>query len=74
MWLAEGIINFAVGYICLGGIFAVWLVMRGLENLDPNAQQAGWGFKLVIIPGLCLLWPLLWLWMFWQKKLGNQQA
>jgi hypothetical protein len=70
MWLAEGIVIFAVGYICVGGILSVWLLLRGLQRLDPIAQQAGWGFKLLIFPGLCALWPL---WLL-KKGSGKQQA
>ena len=26
----------------------------------PLRAQAGWGFKLLIVPGAVALWPLLW--------------
>jgi hypothetical protein len=46
-------------YLALGVLFAVPFVMRGAARVDPAARGAGWGFRLLILPGVAALWPLL---------------
>ena len=45
-------------YLALGLVFAVWFVTRRVQ-LDPAAREAGWGFRLLILPGCVALWPIL---------------
>jgi hypothetical protein len=46
-------------YFGLGAVFAVAFVSVGVERLDPQAKGAGWGFRLMIFPGVTALWPVL---------------
>jgi len=46
-------------YAGLGVVFAVVCQVRGLARLDPAAAGAGWGFRLLITPGIIGLWPVL---------------
>ena len=46
-------------YAALGAIFAIAFVTRGVERLDPAAKGASRGFRLIIVPGVVALWPLL---------------
>ncbi len=46
-------------YLAAGVWVAAWLVRRGLSRLDPRAEGGSWGFRLVVLPGLVALWPLL---------------
>jgi hypothetical protein len=46
-------------YLTLGLVFAVAFVTRGVQAIDPMAGGASWGFRLIIVPGTALLWPLL---------------
>lgn len=46
-------------YALLGLLFAPFFVLRGVEQLDPSAQQSTWGFRVLIVPGVMALWPLL---------------
>ena len=48
-----------VVYLALGLRFAITFQWRGLTALDAGAHGAGWGFRLLITPGLIVLWPLL---------------
>ena len=48
-----------VVYLALGLRFAIAFQWQGLAALDAGAQGAGWGFRLLITPGLVALWPLL---------------
>jgi hypothetical protein len=46
-------------YLVLGFGFALWFAARGAGRLDPAAQSGSWGFRLLVLPGATLLWPLL---------------
>ena len=45
----------------VGLAFAVLFAWRGAGVLDPAAQGGTWGFRLLILPGVAALWPLMWL-------------
>lgn len=47
------------GYLGVGTVFAVFFVFRGVGRIDANAQGAGPGFRLLILPGAAALWPVL---------------
>jgi hypothetical protein len=46
-------------YVGLGLLFALAFVWVGVERLDAQAQGAGIGFRLLILPGVVAFWPLL---------------
>ena len=46
-------------YAAAGLIFAVWFVMAGIGRIDAAARDAGLGFRLIVLPGVAALWPLL---------------
>jgi len=46
-------------YLGLGTVFAVAFVIRGVQAIDADARDAGLGFRLIILPGCILLWPVL---------------
>lgn len=47
------------GYAAVGAAFALVFVTRGIGQLDPNAQGTGVGFRVLIVPGVVALWPVL---------------
>lgn len=53
-------------YGLLGVLFATWFAWSGVARLDPHARDAGWGFRLVIVPGATIFWPLL----LWRLAIG----
>ena len=56
MWMA--------GYLGAGLLFAVAFLSFGVQRLDPNARGASLGFRLVVLPGVVVLLPLLaWRWL-----------
>lgn len=64
MWLAEAVVGLLVGYAALGALFAIPFALRGVQQVDPAAAGSGWGFRLIITPGVIGLWPLLlWRWV-----------
>ncbi len=46
-------------YLLMGLLFAVPFAFFGARAFDPSAVQGTLGFKLIIIPGAALLWPLM---------------
>ncbi len=46
-------------YLAIGFLFAVPFAFFGAKKIDPSAVQGTWGFKVLIIPGAMIFWPLL---------------
>ncbi|TRX62540.1 hypothetical protein FNH22_00140 [Fulvivirga sp. M361] len=46
-------------YMFIGLLFAFWFVTVGVKKLDVGAQGTPWHFKLILVPGSILLWPVL---------------
>jgi hypothetical protein len=46
-------------YGAIGFLFALVFLTFGIGRIDPSARGTGLGFRLVILPGVVLLWPLL---------------
>ncbi len=57
--VAVFIVNALGLYLGVGLLVAVVLQVRGLGRLDPAAEGAGIGFRLLVLPGLIALWPIL---------------
>ena len=61
--MAANIINIifiCIGiYLLCGLVFSVIFISKGLQVLDEGSHGAGIGFKLIIIPGCMVFWPLL---------------
>lgn len=51
-------------YLAAGTLFAIPFVLKVVTRIDPHAVGGTWGFRLLILPGTMVLWPLLlWRWM-----------
>ena len=46
-------------YLLIGFVFALFFVTKGMARLDPVAQAGSKGFRLLILPGVTALWPIL---------------
>jgi len=46
-------------YLFAGLIFAIPFIIRGITKIDEGAQGSKWGFRVIIIPGTMVFWPLL---------------
>jgi len=57
--LAHVVVTLALAYLALGLLFGVLFVLRFVERCDPGAAGTGPGFRLLILPGVAALWPLL---------------
>lgn len=57
--LAETVLIAAGTYALCGVVVAAVVHGRGLRRLDSAAASAPLGFRLIITPGLVVLWPLV---------------
>jgi membrane protein implicated in regulation of membrane protease activity len=46
-------------YLASGFLFAIPFALIGVKRIDPHAVHGSWGFRLLIIPGVMVFWPLL---------------
>jgi hypothetical protein len=61
---AQALGYWLAGYGLVGVLFGLAFVARGAATLDPAARDAGWGFRLLLLPALAAFWPLLaWRWL-----------
>ncbi len=49
----------ALIYVGLGVLFALYFATKGVSKLDPTAEGAPLGFRMLMLPGAAALWPLL---------------
>jgi hypothetical protein len=47
------------GYLACGLAFAIPFALVGVKQIDPHAAHSSWGFRMLIIPGIMVCWPLL---------------
>jgi hypothetical protein len=46
-------------YLVCGLIAAIPFALVGVKKIDPHAAHGSWGFRLLIIPGTMIFWPVL---------------
>ncbi|NEQ50946.1 MAG: hypothetical protein F6K11_12565 [Leptolyngbya sp. SIO3F4] len=56
--LVEFLIKVVQVYFIAGLIFAVLFALFGVQRTDPGAQGFAPFFRLLIIPGVSIFWPL----------------
>lgn len=57
-------------YLYIGAGVAAAFLFIGIDRIDPNARGA-YAFRPLLIPGICLLWPIVllrWLQLEFKKK------
>ncbi|HZT71447.1 MAG TPA: hypothetical protein VFC10_17095 [Terriglobia bacterium] len=56
---AELFVRALTWYAAVGALFAAAFVWRGVSRIDGQAAGAGLGFRLILLPGVTALWPVL---------------
>jgi hypothetical protein len=46
-------------YLLVGVLFVIPFLMKGLNKVDQGAHGSTIGFKIIIIPGVIVFWPVL---------------
>ena len=59
MQFAELFVGALALYAAAGVVFAIAFVLFGISRVDSVAEHAPIGFRLIVIPGVAALWPLL---------------
>jgi hypothetical protein len=59
MHAAEIFVSLLAAYGLAGALFAAAFVTAEIQRVDPAAQHAPLGFRLIVLPGAAALWPLL---------------
>lgn len=57
--LAELIAGLVETYAVLGLAFSAVFVTRGVTRIDGMAVGSPWSFRLLLVPGTIVFWPLL---------------
>lgn len=57
--LAELVVGLAGTYLMGGAIFAIAFITFGVARIDPLAAGSSIAFRLLIVPGTLVFWPLL---------------
>ena len=57
--MVEVLLIIAAIYLALGVIFVIPFLMKGLNKVDEGAHGSTIGFKIIIIPGVIVFWPVL---------------
>ena len=59
MQLAELFVSALGAYAVAGAAFAIAFLLFGIQRVDPVAEHSSIGFRLIVMPGVTALWPLL---------------
>ncbi|MBE9030274.1 hypothetical protein IQ266_11080 [filamentous cyanobacterium LEGE 11480] len=55
-------------YFTIGAVFAVLFVIFLIQRVDPSVRGWAIGFRLIILPGVSVFWPLF----VWRLIRGQQ--
>lgn len=56
---AEIVARAMEAYAAAGLLFALAFLTVGMQRLDSRTRETRIGFRLMILPGVMILWPLL---------------
>ena len=56
---AQWFVYALAAYATAGVVFAAVFVAIGVQKVDRVAEHAPLGFRMIILPGVAALWPLL---------------
>jgi hypothetical protein len=59
MQAAAILVDVLTAYAAAGAVFAAVFVTWGIQRVDPAAEHTPLGFRLIVVPGVAALWPLL---------------
>lgn len=46
-------------YLFAGIVFTIFFQAKGLSKIDEGVHGSSWGFRIIIIPGCIVFWPVL---------------
>jgi len=69
--MLEILLIIATVYLALGVLFVFPFLIKALNKIDEGANGSTMGFKIIIIPGVIVFWPVLL--SKWMKKKHNRK-
>lgn len=66
--LAETLVSALAIYMLIGALVGVLMAAWGAGRIDPSAKTMPIQARILILPGLVLLWPLMLIKLFTQKE------
>jgi len=57
--MVEVILIIVAVYLLIGVLFVIPFLMKGLTKVDEGAHGGTIGFKIIIMPGVIVFWPVL---------------
>jgi hypothetical protein len=57
--MVEVVLIIVLIYLLLGVLFVIPFLIKGLTKVDEGAHGGTIGFKIIIIPGVIVFWPVL---------------
>ncbi|KZM52001.1 hypothetical protein [Labrenzia sp. OB1] len=58
MQTASLLIEIGRYYLMAGGVIAALFLVIGIDRVEPSARGS-YAFRPLLIPGICLIWPLV---------------
>lgn len=68
------LVNVAAVYAGCGVIVAVLFLARWCQSFDPAAAEGSWGFRVLIVPGIIALWPVILAKVLTVRRRGSAQG
>lgn len=53
------ILYIIVTYILGGLVFSMIFLVRWIDKVDDATAETSWAFKLIILPGCIVFWPIM---------------
>jgi hypothetical protein len=57
--LARMLVDAIAVYFAIGAIVAVPIMIFELGRIDPATKEAPWTFRVLVLPGVVAMWPVL---------------
>ncbi|GAB4537528.1 MAG: hypothetical protein Tsb0019_38700 [Roseibium sp.] len=71
MQTAAFLIDIGRYYLVAGAVVAAAFLVIGIDRVDPSARGS-YAFRPLLVPGICLIWPLvLYRWARLEKHGGD---
>jgi hypothetical protein len=59
MLIVKILLDLTTVYLAAGFLFAIIFVVKGIIKVDEMTRGSSWIFRVIIIPGTAVFWPLL---------------
>ena len=70
----QAVLDLVAAYAAVGVMFSIFLLLFGTTRIDNGVKNAGFGFRILILPGLIALWPLLLIrWLVGGQPHGDEE-